>query len=71
MAGYCIGKATRNWAGQIVTHPPYDLFGQPPKDRYEELRTIVFDTYEEAAAAAVEATEWNPVGFVVLTVRQE
>lgn len=65
---YCIGKATRRSEGEVVSKPPYDLHGRKPKNRYEELRTAVFRTWDEAAAAAREAARYNPVGFVVLVI---
>lgn len=65
---YCIGKATRHTAGEVVNKPPYD---NPPQDRYEELRTAVFATWDEAAAAAIEAEQYNPVGFVVLKIKSD
>lgn len=52
----------------MVRRPPYDLNGRNPQNHYEELRTAVFSTWDEAAAAAREAAQYNPVGFVVLVI---
>lgn len=65
---YAIGKATRNRAGEVLDHLPYDIQGRSPNGRYEALRATLFDSESEALAAAEEATQYNPVGFVVVRV---
>jgi hypothetical protein len=64
MCGYCIGKATRYLDGDIVSEPPYEK--AVPVDLYDLLRSAIYPSREHAELACQFATEFNPVGFVVL-----
>lgn len=65
---YAIGKSTRHEPFEIVMSVPFTLNEVPPKNRYEVLRSTVYATQTEAEAAANEAAQYNPVGFVVIRI---
>jgi hypothetical protein len=70
MMKYCIGKATRHKEGDIVFHPVVSSDAAFLDESFR-LRSMVFDTYDEAKEAARKAGEINPVGFVVLNIKSE
>lgn len=67
--GYCIGKATRYFDGDIVQKPPHEK--AIPDDLYDLLRSAIYLSRDSAQLACTFATEFNPVGFVVLIVLRE
>ena len=62
---YCIGKATRYKEMDTVRRVPYTGFDDT---KHSQLRRATFLTVQGASQACIEATEFNPVGFVVLVI---
>lgn len=58
---FCVCKTIRSHEGTVFNHVPYSLFGEAPKNRYQELRSQSYSTIEEAKAAALECNLYNPV----------
>ena len=66
---YCIAKTSRYNDGDIVTRIPYDP--PPNPDWYDDLRSTIYNTYQEAREAANKAEKRNPLGMVVVTLQRK